>query len=115
MSTDCLFCKIAKGDIPVTRIYEDEYSLCFPDIDPKAPTHLLLIPKHHIPSHAQTTVEHRQLLGHLLEAAAEVARMEGLDAKGYRIVINTGPDGGQSVNHLHLHILGGRPMAWPPG
>ncbi|HEY0306668.1 MAG TPA: histidine triad nucleotide-binding protein [Acidobacteriaceae bacterium] len=114
MATDCIFCKIAKGEIPVTKVFEDDYCLCFPDIDPQAPTHLLLVPKHHLMSHAHATVEHRQILGHLLEVAAEIARMEEL-SKGYRIVINTGPDGGQSVDHLHLHILGGRPMTWPPG
>jgi len=114
MSADCLFCKIAKGIIPVTKVYEDDYCQCFPDIDPQAPVHLLLIPKHHIVSLAHSTVEHRQLLGHLLEAAAEIARMEEL-TEGYRIVINTGAEGGQTVNHLHLHILGGRKMNWPPG
>jgi len=112
--SECIFCKIAQGEIPVNKVFEDEDALCFPDINPQAPTHLVLIPRHHIISLAHTTVEHRQMLGHLLEAAAEIARMEGLD-KGYRIVINTGPDGGQSVDHLHLHILGGRPMNWPPG
>jgi len=114
MPTDCLFCKIVSNEIPATRVYEDEHTLCFADIDPKAPVHLLLIPKRHIVSHAHATPEHRQILGHLLAAAADIARQEEL-TNGYRIVINTGTDGGQTVSHLHLHILGGRPMTWPPG
>jgi histidine triad (HIT) family protein len=114
MPTNCLFCKIVSNEIPAIRIYEDEHTLCFADIDPKAPTHLLLIPKHHIVSHAHATPEHRHILGHLLAAAADIARQEEL-TNGYRIVINTGKDGGQTVDHLHLHILGGRPMTWPPG
>jgi histidine triad (HIT) family protein len=112
--TDCLFCKIVSNEIPAARIYEDEYTLCFADINPQAPVHLLLIPKRHIISLAHTTPEHRPLLGHLLTAAADIARQEELTS-GYRIVINTGKDGGQTVGHLHLHILGGREMTWPPG
>ena len=111
---DCLFCKIAAGTIPVTRLYEDEQVLAFPDINPQAPVHVLLIPKQHIASLAQTTKEDAALLGHLLAAAAEVAQQQGL-VNGYRLVINTGPDGGQTVDHLHVHLLGGRPMHWPPG
>jgi histidine triad (HIT) family protein len=113
-SSDCLFCKIAAGVIPVTRLYEDEQVLAFPDINPQAPVHVLVIPKRHIASLAQTTTEDAALLGHLLATAAEVARQQGL-ANGYRIVINTGSDGGQTVEHLHIHLLGGRHMAWPPG
>lgn len=111
---DCLFCKIAAGTIPVTRLYEDEQVLAFPDINPQAPVHVLLIPKQHIASLAQTTKEDAALLGHLLAAAAEVAQQQGL-VNGYRLVINTGADGGQTVDHLHVHLLGGRPMHWPPG
>ena len=114
MPTNCIFCKIVSGEIPATKVYEDAYSICFPDIDPKAPTHLLLIPKHHIVSHAHATAEHRHILGHLLAAAADIARQEEL-TNGYRIVINTGEEGGQTVSHLHLHILAGRPLTWPPG
>jgi len=114
MPADCLFCKIAANEIPAVRIYEDEYTLCFADINPQAPVQLVLIPKRHIVSHAHATAEHRQILGHLLAAAADIARQEELTG-GYRIVINTGADGGQTVAHLHLHILGGRPMTWPPG
>lgn len=112
--TDCLFCKIVAGDIPAKRVYEDELSLAFADINPQAPVHLLLIPKEHIQSTAQATAEHGALLGHLLSTAATIAREQHLD-RGYRIVINTGDDGGQTVDHLHLHLLGGRAMHWPPG
>ena len=114
MSADCLFCKIVAGTIPARRVYEDELCLCFADINPQAPTHLLLISKEHIPSTAQTEEKHGPLLGHLMVKAAAVARTAGLE-RGYRIVVNTGADGGQTVGHLHLHLLGGRHMTWPPG
>ena len=113
-SPDCLFCKIVKGTIPANRVYEDERCIGFPDINPQAPTHLLVIPKQHIASHAKALEEDTALLGHLMAAAAAMARDQKLD-RGYRIVLNTGSDGGQTVSHLHLHLLGGRPMAWPPG
>ena len=113
-SPDCLFCKIASGVIPVQRLHEDEHALAFPDIHPQAPVHVLIIPKRHIASHAHALPEDAAMLGHLLGLAGEVARTEGLD-NGYRLVINTGPDGGQTVDHLHIHLLGGRPMNWPPG
>jgi histidine triad (HIT) family protein len=113
-SSECLFCKIVAGDIPANRVYEDEFCIGFPDINPQAPTHLLIIPKQHIASTAQTTPEHASLLGSLMAAAVEIAHSEKL-SKGYRIVVNTGNDGGQTVNHLHLHLLGGRHMSWPPG
>jgi len=111
---DCLFCKIAAGDIPVTRLYEDEQVLAFPDIHPQAPVHILIIPKLHLQSLDETTAENSPLLGHLLTTAAEIARQQSL-THGYRTVINTGPDGGQTVGHLHVHLLGGRAMHWPPG
>ena len=114
MSADCLFCKIVAGSVPTKRVYEDELSLCFADIHPQAPVHLLVIPKEHIASQAHAEEEHAALLGHLMATAASVARGAGLDG-GYRVVINTGPDGGQTVDHLHLHLLGGRHMGWPPG
>src|SRR5580693_490522 len=104
MSSDCLFCKIVAGTIPAKRVYEDELCLCFADIHPVAPTHLLIIPKEHIVSQAHTQETHAALLGHLMGTAASIARTEGLD-RGYRVVINTGPDGGQTVDHLHLHLL----------
>jgi histidine triad (HIT) family protein len=113
-SSDCLFCKIVAGDIPANRVYEDELCIGFPDINPQAPTHILIIPKQHIASTAKAEAEHSALLGSLISAAAEIARKEKL-SNGYRIVINTGDDGGQTVHHLHLHLLGGRHMTWPPG
>jgi len=116
---DCLFCKIATGTIPVKRLYEDDQVLAFPDINPQAPVHILLIPKKHLASHAHATAEDTAMLGHLFAAAVEVAREQNLgvtqNGGGYRMVINTGPDGGQTVDHLHVHLLGGRHMAWPPG
>jgi histidine triad (HIT) family protein len=114
MSADCLFCKIVAGDIPAKRVYEDELCLCFADINPQAPTHLLIIPREHIASQAHAQEQHAPLLGHLMAKAAAIARSQRLD-RGYRVVINTGPDGGQTVDHLHLHLLGGRHMNWPPG
>jgi len=110
----CLFCQIASAAIPVTRLYEDDLTLAFPDINPQAPIHILIIPKRHIPSLAHTTPADASLLGNLLTTAAEVARLQNL-ANGYRVVLNTGSDGGQTVDHLHLHLLGGRHMTWPPG
>ncbi len=112
--TDCLFCKIATGAIPTTRLYENDHILAFPDLNPQAPTHILIIPKDHLNSLAEATSTHTEVFGHLLSAVTEVARQQHLDG-GYRTVINTGPDGGQTVGHLHLHLLGGRAMHWPPG
>ena len=114
MPSDCLFCKIIAGTIPANRLYEDEFCVGFPDIDPKAPTHLLIVPKVHIASLAKVNGEQTLLIGQLMTAAKEIARSQKLN-RGYRIVVNTGEDGGQTVNHLHLHLLGGRPMLWPPG
>jgi histidine triad (HIT) family protein len=114
MNSDCLFCKIVAGTIPAKRVYEDELCLCFADIHPQAPTHLLIIPREHIASQADAEAAHAPLLGHLMAKAAEIAREQGL-TKGYRVVVNTGADGGQTVDHLHLHLLGGRHMSWPPG
>ncbi len=110
----CLFCKIVAGEIPSTAVYQDEDCYAFADIDPKAPVHVLIVPRTHIASLAEATAADAPLLGRLLEVAARIARDKGL-ANGYRAVVNTGPDGGQSVAHLHVHLLGGRPMAWPPG
>jgi histidine triad (HIT) family protein len=114
MSPDCLFCKIIAGKIPANRMYEDELCIGFPDINPQAPTHLLIVPKVHIASLAKAGPEQAALAGHLMATAASIARSEKLD-RGYRIVVNTGDDGGQTVHHLHLHLLGGRAMSWPPG
>jgi histidine triad (HIT) family protein len=115
MDSNCLFCKIVAGSIPAKRVYEDSVCLCFADVNPQAPTHLLLIPKQHIASLALAEKERIPLvLGHLMATAADVARSAKL-ANGYRVVVNTGADGGQTVDHLHLHLLGGRHMTWPPG
>ncbi len=114
LDPNCLFCKIVAGAIPAKRVYEDDQALAFADIHPQAPVHLLVIPKDHIASHAHGEAEHTALFGHLMAVVGELARREHLE-NGYRIVVNTGPDGGQTVNHLHLHLLGGRQMSWPPG
>jgi histidine triad (HIT) family protein len=111
---DCLFCKIAAGSIPVTRLYENDHVLAFPDINPQAPVHILIIPKHHFASVVSTSRTEAELLSELLLAASKVAQAQHLD-DGFRLVINTGRDGGQTVDHLHLHLLGGRQMHWPPG
>ena len=110
-----IFRKIIEKEIPAEIVYEDELCLAFRDISPQAPTHVLLIPKKEIASLAMVDPSDHALMGHLLVKAAEVAKNEGLVENGYRVVINTGSDGGQSVDHLHLHILGGRYMGWPPG
>jgi histidine triad (HIT) family protein len=110
----CLFCKIVDGTIPAERVYEDEVSIAFRDINPQAPSHVLVVPKEHIASLAEARPEQTALLGKLMASAAEVARQLKL-ARGYRVVVNTGAEGGQTVDHLHLHVLGGRHMAWPPG
>jgi histidine triad (HIT) family protein len=110
----CLFCKILDGSIPSTAVYQDEQCYAFADIHPQAPVHILIVPRVHIASLAETGTQDIALLGHLLATAAEIARTKGLDA-GYRVVFNTGADGGQTVGHLHLHLLGGRGLSWPPG
>jgi histidine triad (HIT) family protein len=111
---DCIFCKIAAGVIPSKKVWEDDAVYAFHDIDPKAPTHILVIPKKHVASLAHAEADDAALLGRLLLAAATIAREQGL-GKGYRVVISTGAEGGQTVDHLHLHLLGGRQMHWPPG
>ena len=110
----CLFCKIIEGSIPSKPIYQDELCYAFADIQPQAPVHLLIVPRKHLDSLADGKPEDSALFGHLLSTAAEIASQQGLD-KGYRVTINTGEEGGQTVDHLHLHLLGGRSMAWPPG
>jgi histidine triad (HIT) family protein len=111
---DCIFCKIASGAIPATLLFEDEEVVAFADRNPQAPVHVLVIPRRHIISLAQAVKTDAAVLGHMLETVAELARTLQL-ANGYRSVINTGPDGGQTVEHLHVHLLGGRGMSWPPG
>lgn len=114
---DCLFCKIADGRIPGKIVYEDQDVVAFADINPAAPHHILFIPRRHIASMAELTAQDGELLGKIFTAAAHVAHDLGLDAPehGYRFVTNVGPNAGQSVFHLHFHLLGGRTFAWPPG
>ncbi len=115
MPEDCLFCKIAAGEIPSTVVYEDDVCVAFRDINPQAPTHVLVIPRAHVDGIATAEGGDVELLGRLMLAAADVARIEGIDEGGYRTVINWGRDAGMEVAHLHLHVLGGRAMSWPPG
>ena len=107
--SNCLFCKIVKGEIPSTKVYEDEICLAFRDIAPMAPTHVLVIPKEHISGVSGITAENAAIAGHCIAVCAKVAEMEGLE-NGYRVVSNCGPDAGQTVNHLHFHILGGKTL-----
>ena len=113
--SSCLFCNIVAGKIPCDEVYGDENFLAFRDISPQAPTHILLIPRQHIGSLAELNNSHAPLAGELMVLAARLAAQEGLAAAGYRFVINCGSNGGQTVEHLHLHILGGRALGWPPG
>lgn len=116
MQSDCIFCKIARKEIPAEIVYEDENAVAFKDINPVAPVHVLVIPKKHIASlNEADPIEDVHLLGHLLLVAKRVADLLGISESGYRIVINTGPDAGQAVFHLHVHVIGGRQMQWPPG
>ncbi len=115
MPGNCLFCRILRGEIPSTKVYEDEDYYAFRDIHPAAPIHVLVIPKEHIAQISDADAGHRLLLGGLLLAANKVAAQEGLTADGFRLVINNGVHGGQTVYHVHLHVLGNRPMSWPPG
>ena len=112
---DCLFCRIIDGQLPSTKIHEDEHVVAIRDIAPRAPTHILLMPKEHIGSAADLTREHGPLLGRLFETAAVIGRSEGIAEQGYRLVTNVGAWGGQTVDHLHVHLMGGRSMTWPPG
>ena len=109
----CVFCKIAAGEIPATVVKRGDGMLAFQDMNPQAPTHLLVIPTHHVATLNDT--KDAALLGKLLGFARDLAREAGIAGRGYRVVVNTNPDGGQTVFHLHLHLLGGRPMTWPPG
>lgn len=113
MADACLFCRIVRREIPADIVWEDEHSLAFRDIDPKAPTHVLVIPKEHIASLEMASDP--LVIGRLALAAAAIARTDGIAHAGYRTVINTGADGGQTVFHVHLHLLGGRALRWPPG
>ena len=110
----CLFCRIVSGEIPSTPVYQDELAYAFADINPRAPVHVLVVPREHIASINDAGPQHEALIGHLMAVAAEIARARRL-SRGYRVVTNVGEDGGQTVDHLHLHLLGGRAMTWPPG
>jgi histidine triad (HIT) family protein len=111
----CMFCEIAAGDIPAKIVHADDQAIAFRDIDPKAPTHVLVIPREHIATVNDLTGDHEPVVGRLFTIARQVARDEGLADDGYRLVMNCGQGAGQSVFHIHLHLLGGRHLSWPPG
>ncbi len=113
--SDCLFCKIAAKAIPAKLVHEDDQAVAFDDINPQAPVHTLVIPRKHVASMAELNEADAGLLGHLLLVGNQIAKQKGIAEGGYRLVVNTGRNGGQTVFHLHLHLLGGRPMHWPPG
>lgn len=115
MSEKTLFQKIVDREIPADIVYEDDLCLCFRDIDPQAPVHLLLIPKQLIPRIAAATEENKDLLGHLMTRVRIIAEQEGIAESGFRTVINNGPHGGETVPHMHIHLLAGRQLTWPPG
>lgn len=111
---DCLFCKIIAGEIPSAKVYEDELVYAFKDIEPQAPVHILIVPKEHIKSAAEITAKNSSVVAHIFEVAAKIAREQGLD-EGFRIVNNCGDSAGQTVKHLHFHLMGGREFTWPAG
>lgn len=115
MASDCLFCRIGAGEVPATVVHEDDLVVAIRDIAPRAPTHILLMPRAHLASALELTAADGPLLGRLFEVAADLARSEGIDQSGYRLVSNVGRSAGQSVDHLHVHLMGGRPFDWPPG
>src|SRR5258706_10780592 len=112
---DCIFCKIADGRIPSSKVFEDDVCVAFNDLNPQAPTHILIVPREHVDSLDKASENYKGMLGHLLLTAASIARKEGFADAGYRVVINTNSDGGQTVFHLHVHLLAGRPFVFPPG
>jgi histidine triad (HIT) family protein len=112
---DCIFCKIAKKEIPSKIIHEDDRLVVFEDIAPQAPTHVLVVPKKHISTTLEIKDEDNALIGHMLQAAARIAEKKGIAERGFRVVMNTNAEAGQTVFHIHLHVLGGRAMGWPPG
>lgn len=112
---NCLFCRIVRSEVPAEFVHQDDLVLAFPDINPKAPTHLLIIPRKHIDSAADLADTDAQMLGRMFSVAAKLARETGIADRGFRLVSNSGPAAGQSVDHLHFHLLGGRSMSWPPG
>jgi len=113
--SECLFCKIARGEIPADKVHDDGRLFAIRDINPVAPTHVLIIPHRHIETIAELDAADSELVGSVYVLAAELARSEGIAGPGYRVVTNCGNDGGQTVFHIHFHLLGGRPMSWPPG
>jgi len=115
MPEDCIFCKIANQEVSVPLVYQDHLLAAFRDINPMAPVHILIVPKKHIPGVLELTDIDVEMLGKVFEIAGKLARQEGIAESGFRIVVNSGPDTGQSVQHVHFHLLGGRQMAWPPG
>ena len=112
---DCLFCRIVAGEIPSTKVHADYQVIAIRDIAPRAPAHILILPREHIPSAADLSEDDGQLLGHVFDLAASIARSEGIAEHGYRMVTNVGTWGGQTVDHLHFHLMGGRSFSWPPG
>lgn len=114
-ASECLFCKIASKEIPAEIVHATDRVVAFRDINPKAPTHIVLIPREHLESAADVAERDGKVLAEMVQAAAHLAKAEGVDRSGWRLVTNVGPDAGQSVQHLHFHLLGGRPMSWPPG
>lgn len=113
--SNCIFCRIVERAIPSRIVHEDDQTVAFEDVNPQAPVHILIIPRRHIASLKELNATDAPLLGHLMLTSARIAKQKGLAESGYRLVANTGEDGGQTVFHLHLHLLGGRPMTWPPG
>lgn len=112
---DCIFCKIIKGEIPCSKVYEDDKVLAFNDINPQAPVHVLIVPKTHVQSIMDMNLDEYQIIGHVFNVASKLAKELHVDEKGFRIVNNIGEDGGQTVPHVHFHLLGGRSLQWPPG
>lgn len=112
---DCIFCKIVKGDIPSTKVYEDDKVYCFKDISPEAPVHVLIIPKEHISNLNEINEENSKVISHIFIVTKKIVKELGISESGYRVISNCGEDGGQTVKHIHFHILGGRNLQWPPG
>jgi len=112
---DCIFCKIIKGEIPCSKVYEDDKVLAFNDINPQAPVHVLIVPKTHVQSIMDMNNDEYQIVSHVFKVASKIAKDMKVDEKGFRIVNNIGEDGGQTVPHVHFHLLGGRSLQWPPG
>lgn len=115
LDPNCIFCKIIEKKIPAKIVHEDEFAIAFEDLNPQAPVHALIVPKRHIPDIHSIAVADREVIGHLFFVARSIASQKGLEQAGYRMVINNGRDAGQTVFHVHLHMLSGRPFSWPPG